>query len=125
MAMAAVCFRKWLGNKDFWKITRCFHSVKTGRYYAVQDFGRPKSKAIAFKITNESDATMHYRMDGQSFSIDPHYTMTHQRCRAGELDFQEAHGKGDAAKDGSFHPRNGERFVIRGSREGGYTVEVQ
>jgi uncharacterized protein YkwD len=34
----------------------------TGYYYAVQMFGRPKSKAITFKVANEADTTVEYRV---------------------------------------------------------------
>src|SRR5437660_1397706 len=36
------------------------HSERTGRYYAVQNFGRPKSKEIVFKLTNETDSGVKY-----------------------------------------------------------------
>src|SRR5215469_8117487 len=102
-------------------------STKTGRYYAVQDFGRSQEKAIVFRITNETDSTIHYMVDGKSFSLDPHYTVTHQRCRSPELDFQEARDKSAAEKEGedTFHPRPGEHFFVRGKGERGYTVEKQ
>ncbi len=102
-------------------------SAKTGRYYAVQDFGRPKSKTIAFKITNNAESTIHYTVDGKSFSLDPHYTVTHQRCRPPELDFQNVQSKGDSEKEDeeTFHPRNGAHYVVRGDRMGGYKVEAR
>src|SRR5262249_1148571 len=34
------------------------YSKKTGRYYGVQDFGRPKSEAIVFRITNQTEETI-------------------------------------------------------------------
>jgi uncharacterized protein YkwD len=100
-------------------------STKTGRYYAVQDFGRPQARAIVFRITNETDSTIQYTVDGKSFSLDPHYTVTHQRCRTPELDFQEARDTSAAEKEGeeTFHPRNGDHFTVRGDRESGYTAE--
>jgi uncharacterized protein YkwD len=102
-------------------------SQRTGYYYAVQDFGRPKSKAIIFRITNEANATIRYTVDGQSFSLDPHYTITHTRCRPPELDFPNAHGKGEQAKEGeeTFYPKGDAHYVIRDSGSGGYTVESQ
>lgn len=102
-------------------------SQRTGRYYAVQDFGRPKSKAIVFRITNETDATIRYTVDGQSFSLDPHYTATHTRCRSPELDIPNARGKEEAAKEAeeAFYPKNGAHYVIRGNGSSGYTVEGQ
>jgi uncharacterized protein YkwD len=98
-------------------------SKKTGRYYAVQDFARPQSKAVIFKITNEADGTIHYTVEGKSFSLDPHYTVTHQRWRAPELDFQGVRGKGDSEGDAAFEPHKGDHFAVHGPREGGYSVE--
>jgi hypothetical protein len=93
----------------------------------VQDFGRSKSKAIVFKITNEAGAPIHYTVDGRSFTLYPYYTVTHQRSRTPELDFLEARGKGDAEKFGDevFHPRGGTHFTVRGSHADGYTVDAQ
>src|SRR5262249_61061220 len=53
------------------------YSKKSGRYYGVQDFGRPRSEQITFAITNETDETIRYTVDGKDFSIEPRYTMTH------------------------------------------------
>jgi uncharacterized protein YkwD len=102
-------------------------SKRTGRYYAVQDFGRPKSKAIVFQITNDTDTTIHYTVDGKSFALDPGYTVTHQRCRPPELDFQGARGKGESGKENeeTFYPKNEAHYVLRGSSSSGYTVETQ
>jgi len=102
-------------------------SAKTGRYYAVQDFGRARSKAIVFKITNEADAPVRYTVDGKSFSIEPHYTVTHQRSRSAELDFQGTGGNGDDEKEGDaiFHPRSGAHFTIRGDKSSGFRVDTQ
>lgn len=100
------------------------HSTQTGRYYAVQDFGRPHSAAIVFKIANESDATIHYTVDGKSFTLDPQYTVTHQRCRPPELDFQLGRGKDDKEGEEAFRPRSGAHYVARGDQDHGYTVEA-
>jgi uncharacterized protein YkwD len=99
------------------------HSARTGRYYAVQDFGRPHSSAIVFKITNESDATIHYTVDGKSFTLDPQFTVTHQRCRPPEVDFQLARGKDEKDGEEVFHPRNGAHYFVRGDQDRGHAVE--
>lgn len=101
-------------------------SQRTGRYYAVQDFGRPKTKSVAFQITNEADTTIRYTLDGRTFTIDPHYTITHTRCRPPELDFQNVQGKSEDGKEAAdtFHPKNGSHYVLRGS-DGKYTVETE
>lgn len=93
------------------------HSSRTGRYYAVQDFGRPKSKEIVFKITNETDAAVKYTVDGKEYSLDPRYTMTYEQCRPPELQIQSP------AKTTTLHPRNGGRYVIRKDETGKLMVE--
>lgn len=98
-------------------------SKKSGHYYAVQDFGRSQSKAVVFRITNEAGGTIHYTVDGKSFALDPHYTVTHQRCRAPELDFQGVRGKGDSEGDAAFEPHKGDHFTVHSQREGGYSVD--
>ncbi|HTU91589.1 MAG TPA: CAP domain-containing protein [Gemmataceae bacterium] len=102
-------------------------SKQTGRFYSVQDFGRPKSKAIVFRISNEADTTIRYTVDGQSFTLDPHYTAAHTRCRPPELDLPNARGKGEGTREGeeTFYPKKDTHYVIQGSSRGGYTVEVQ
>jgi uncharacterized protein YkwD len=86
------------------------YSAKTGRYYAVQDFGRPKSDAIVFTIANDAADTVKYTLDGKEFSIQPRYTMTHERCRPTTLTFQLP-GAAGAAKE--YHPHTGAHYVIR------------
>ena len=44
---------------------------RTGYWYAVQLFGRPKSAALEFKIANESDATIQYSIKDRSFELPP------------------------------------------------------
>src|SRR4051812_8958922 len=63
-------------------------SEKTGYYYAVQMFGRPKSLAVVFKIVNHTDAALEYTIGEDKYTLEPRYTQTHTRCRAGEVTFQ-------------------------------------
>jgi uncharacterized protein YkwD len=97
------------------------HSEKTGRYYAVQDFGRPKADEIRFRVMNDTGAPVEYTVDGKTVSLEPDYTMTDRTCRPPELDFEGAGGK----EGQTFHPRNGARFVLHADGQGGYTVEEQ
>jgi hypothetical protein len=97
------------------------HSEKTGRYYAVQDFGRPKSKEIVFKVTNLADQAVKYTVDGKEQTIEPRYTITHERCRPPEVLFQPVAGKQPVGTK-VFHPQKGERLVIQKAEGGGYTV---
>jgi len=52
-------------------------SQQTGTYYAVQLFGRPMSQQIAFQLTNTSNVTIQYTIDGQMFSLLPQATYAH------------------------------------------------
>jgi uncharacterized protein YkwD len=99
------------------------HSPHTDRYYAVQDFGRPKSEAIRFKVANRTDQTVRYDLDGKEQTLRPGYTMTYHRCRPPELRFRL--GEGETAKAETFHPRTGSRYVVRQRDDGRLAVETE
>ncbi len=84
-------------------------SEETGYYYAVQMFGRPKSKAIEYSITNQSDATIKYQIGDRTFPLPPRLIRTHQRCRPLEVTFRWPSTEGEARV---VQPINGDRFVI-------------
>jgi uncharacterized protein YkwD len=62
-------------------------SERTGRYYAVQLFGRPKSAAIEFRVANESGETVRYQLAHQTFDLEPRSLRTHAVCRPPEVTF--------------------------------------
>ncbi len=99
-------------------------SAKTGRFYGVQDYGRPKSAAITFKIVNKTDVDVKYILDGKDFTLAPGYTETHESCRSPELKFQWPEGA-EAAKDAkdTLHPTAGTDFIVRKNSSGEFTVE--
>jgi uncharacterized protein YkwD len=100
-------------------------SDKTGYYYAVQMFGRPKSKAIRFDVANQSDATVKYRVGEQTYPLPPGYTRTHQRCRPADVTFElPAAKEGEKGERKTVRPAGGEHFVIAGER-GGYRVKQE
>lgn len=84
------------------------HSAKTGHYYAVQLFGRPKSESIEFKVENRAGIEVEYVLDGQTFALPPRVTRTHQGCKPFELAF-----RGEATQ-----PTNGQRLVVVNDQEG-------
>lgn len=77
-------------------------SEKTGYFYAVQLFGRPKSDAISFQIENQTGARVSYTLGGRSLSLSPGTTRTHRQCGLSTLEL------GGAA----VTPRNGERYAV-------------
>jgi len=101
------------------------HSDKTGRYYAVQEFGRPRSKAITFQISNESGGTVRYTVDDQPFTLEARYKRTHEACRPPKLVIVAPSAAENSTKGGEvFHPEDGARYVIRKRESGGYVVEA-
>lgn len=99
---------------------------KEGKYYAVQDFGRPRSARILFRISNLSDTEIRYELSQDlsqnsrqtAFALPPHYTRTHQRCRPTKLTFLT---KGLQKQ---FTPPTGAQYVITGDPQQGLQVKV-
>ena len=83
-------------------------SNRTGYYYAVQMFGRPKSKSIEFSIKNEAEQTVQYSIGEQTFSLPPRYTRTHSRCRPPEVQL----ALGEKAEAKTLQPQGGESYLI-------------
>ncbi len=90
------------------------HSRDTGHYYAVQLFGRPKSESIEFSVANRAGAAVEYSVDGQTFTLPPLVTRTHQRCKPSQLEFR---GK-------TLKPVNGQRVVVVND-QGSVELKVQ
>jgi hypothetical protein len=63
-------------------------SDNSGRYFAVQLFGRPKSAAIELSIANHSGDEVEYELGEQSFLLPPGMTRMHSRCRPPTLTVQ-------------------------------------
>jgi uncharacterized protein YkwD len=80
-------------------------SAKSGKYYAVQMFGRPKSAAIEFSVANESGEAVKYEIDGQPYDLPPRTTTTHRLCRPEEL--KPKWDGGEAVR-----PENGAKFAV-------------
>ena len=96
-------------------------SEETGYYYAVQMFGRPKSKAFEFQITNQSDAEIEYKVADEEFKLAPRFTRTHQRCRPPEVSFK---GPKELAETIPLKLAGGEKLVVIGTA-GKYEVKKE
>jgi uncharacterized protein YkwD len=94
-------------------------SEQTGAYYAVQLFGRPMSQQIAFQVTNTTDLSIRYVIDGQTVALPPQATHTHQQCRLPEVTF---HWPGTQDPK-TVHPNPGERYIIVQGDAGAFRVE--
>jgi hypothetical protein len=77
----------------------------SGRYYAVQLFGLPRSERTQFEIRNEAGVRVRYRIDEEDFTLAPRESHTHQRCGRERLRLE--------SRDSGVEPRNGDRLVVR------------
>jgi len=101
-------------------------SSRTGRYYAVQDFGRPKSAMITFKVSDRTETPVTYTIDGQTFTASPGYTITYERSRPPELRFPWATKVNvTQAAGGVFHPTSGASYTIRTTKGDAVTIDSQ
>jgi hypothetical protein len=98
---------------------------KTGRYYAAQEFGRPKSREITFTITNETEGIVKYRLDGNTFSVQPSYRVTHRMARPPRLTLEadETSTAGKAPR--VLRPVTCDHFVIRERNDGRLVMEEE
>jgi uncharacterized protein YkwD len=83
-------------------------SPRSGRYYAVQMFGRPQALRVEFRIVNRSPTVVSYEIDGRRFQLPPRTTGTHQQCNAPRLAVQLP-GEREPAL---LRPANGERYAV-------------
>lgn len=94
-------------------------SEKSGRYYAVQMFGRLKSASIEFRIVNSAREPVRYRVAERSFTLPPGAGMVHQLCAPEEVTLEAARGN----RAGKVTPRNGEKLLV--VREpGGFAIRT-
>ena len=99
-------------------------SSRTGRYYAVQDFGRPKSSMITFKVSDRIDTPVKYTIDGQACVANPRETITYERSRPPVLLFSwdEKAIVTDADRK-EFRPTNGASYTVRMTEGDTVTVD--
>jgi uncharacterized protein YkwD len=94
-------------------------SRQTGRWYAVQLFGVPKSAQFPFSISNRADAVVRYRLGEHVFELAPRVTRTHKLCLATELALAQV--EEDAAS--RVTPNGGEHYRIVSDGSGRWRLE--
>ena len=95
-------------------------SEKTGYYFAVQMFGRPKSDSVKFEVENRTTATVSYKVLEQTFEIQPRYTQYHEMGRPSDVTFElKADGK---PAPQTFKLEKKSRFILV---DAGGTVKAQ
>lgn len=93
-------------------------SRQTGRYYAVQMFGRPRDLQFAFVLRNESGTGVQYQLDQESAPLPSGTTVTHQRCRPAQLTF---HWGRQAPAHVAVS--NGRLYVVKRTPDGGFALQ--
>lgn len=83
-------------------------SARSGRYYAVQMFGRPRSLHIVFSLANRSGTTLRYAFGGETITLPPRVTQTHEVCLAQPLKIVLPGQDGPL----QLQPAHGERYVV-------------
>ncbi len=66
------------------------HSPRSGRYYGVQVFGRPRSAAVEFSVENRTRRAVAYSLGARAFTLEPRVIRTHRECGSTELAFEGA-----------------------------------
>ncbi|REK18813.1 MAG: CAP domain-containing protein [Planctomycetota bacterium] len=84
-------------------------SEKTGVFYLVQLFGRPRSATIPFTVSNPTDAAVQYSLGDRSYELPPGFTRKHEMCAPAELQLDDG-GNDSTAQT----PSAGQRFVVTG-----------
>jgi uncharacterized protein YkwD len=94
-------------------------SARSGRIYAVQMFGRQRSRMLEFRVTNKARRAIAYRVADKDWSLQPDAARVHKTCVPEEVVFPDAaHEKGRM-----FRPSGGENLVVSGDRR--VVVEVR
>jgi uncharacterized protein YkwD len=89
-------------------------SPATGRYYAVQLFGRPASKSVKFSVTNDSDARLEYRVGAQRYSLPRRSVRTHETCMSETVSFEGE----------TVTPRTGDHIFLKNGMKVRLTARV-
>ncbi len=113
--------RKNLLDPDVYDLGVGVARAGDGKWYAVQDFGIPKSKTFEFQVVNETKAPVTYTLGGQSFTLEPGVTNTHSLGKPLPFVLNQPEGVSAAAVQRT--PRAGDKLVIRKGDNGAYKVE--
>ena len=87
-------------------------SQKTGVFYAVQDFGRPKSAMIEFRLTNKTDVTLNYALGDRQYELPPGYSRTHEMCQPSKLRWQPSLKSNTESKPREIEPQKGATYQV-------------
>lgn len=90
-------------------------SDKSGNYYAVQLFGRPRSAQIAFQIRNQRETEVEYKVGERSFTLPSGFTREHRQCSQVTLTISLNDATTEAKP--AFEIQNGARYAVSSTGE--------
>jgi len=91
-------------------------STRTGRWYAVQMFGRSHAAEIAFSVENPTGVPVRYHTARERFVLEPGMTRTHRLCIPQAVGFDGVSGAT------TIEPRGGEHWVVQADGAGGVRI---
>lgn len=99
---------------------------KNPKFITVQLFGRPRTLAYEFQISNASKTTVAYTLGDEHHKIEPSYAVTHTLCMPETIRF-EASGSGPKSKaiDARYEATDGAVFVVEAAAGGGVKIAVE
>lgn len=92
--------------------TAVARSARTGRYYGVQMFGRPRDRSIEFRIASVARGPVRYRIDAEDFTLGSGQERVHTVCKPPTVTFEDAVN----VEGRTFRPSNGDRLRVEGDR---------
>lgn len=96
-------------------------SRQSGRFYAVQLFGRPGSMDIEFTITNDAEVSVAYTLGDRDYRLPSRLRRTHQICRPSALRIQWPNDQ----ERTSVTPEDGQQFRIERGAAGQLDLRQQ
>jgi len=87
-------------------------SPRTGRWYAVQMFGRSHAAEIAFSVENPTNVPVRYHTARERFVLEPGMTRTHRLCVPQAVAFDGVSGAS------TVEPRGGEHWIVQADGQG-------
>jgi hypothetical protein len=96
-------------------------NVREPKYIVVQMFGRPRSMATEFQVSNATKEKVTYALSGHAHSIDPGTGIRHTICAPETIEFKSV---GSKAFGGAYRTENGKVYTVT-AKSGALAVDVK
>ena len=96
----------------FTEIGTGFAAATTGRYYAVQLFGRPQSLRFTVELVNQSGENVRYQFGGEMYELTPRMWRQHEVCETTPLVVGDLEARDIAKATRLVITRPGDTFAV-------------